>query len=604
MPTFVSGRSPIIVERSAHVTQQGNGVYNDCGPACVKMAALDAGVDRGETVKAMARRVDPQQDGTRPQDLEILMRELGLSPVRGDKQESPFIMLVNYQKLPSVKRGPGYTGKIKGFLHWIYVYAFGPEECSYADPLHLTAAAGLVTIPTRTLLAAEARSAAVTSRVGFIPLEKPAAPEGNASPVVETPRAISDPLDVVIRDNWATFNVRTAPDAKVSNIVGTLTRKQRLKLDAIVDVAGVKWGKATAVVDVGGAKLASAPLYLRADGFESVQVVPKPEPIMDWRHPKFLLGVSCLNDHRSGWLALENGARSVLFMDGLLEAINAAKTYKEDGALIWARNWRPHAPSPLEFAQSLGNALLDVPRNMLTTICNESDWFPVHSPESIRVRFEYEKAVCYEIWKHDPGRVMVIGEFSHGSPDVTKNEIVQVMKETYFRFASENAHRVRIGWHLYTYGIRFPTHPGTNRSLVAPEWFEGRDEMFWTQMGMPNVQHVSGETGVESGQGGFKQAQYSTDQFAEWCSWWLHYRQTRKVAMLSSCVFQFGGHSGWAGYDVRQHLGVLREFWMGTRRLPASMQIVDGEWRTIGKDVGFDPVPLDYVAPKKLMYQE
>lgn len=289
---------------------------------------------------------------------------------------------------------------------------------------------------------------------------------------------------------------------------------------------------------------------------------PPPQPaVHPWHHPKYLLGVSCLNDHVAGLDVLSKGCRSVLFMDGLMVAIQAAKAYPD--AVIFNRSWFQHAPDPWWLADHHGAGLQDVPSNLWSTCANECDWICYGTPEELRRRFEYEKSFCFALWAKNPRRKVVIGEFSHGTPDVLNVDIVRTFRDTYYKFAAENPDRIRIGWHLYTKGRRFERHPQQlDGAPTAPEWYEGRDASFWKLSGADSrVRHMCGETGVESAGGGFAHAGYNTTQFKEWCNWWLEYRRNQPVPMDAACIFHLGNHPNWKGYNVASHIGVLEEFW-------------------------------------------
>lgn len=316
-------------------------------------------------------------------------------------------------------------------------------------------------------------------------------------------------------------------------------------------------------------------------------------PVVTAKHAKYLLGVSCLNDHRVGWQALEAGCRSVLFMDGLMEAINAAKAYPD--AMIFARFWFQFAPDPKFLADHMGAGLLDVPSNMRTTVANEADWLGYGTVQQLEQRFNYEKSVCEAVWAKNPNRVMVIGEFSHGTPDTTKPDIVNAWVNSYGAFAKKYPTKVRLGWHLYTYGRRFSTHPGKNQSVIAPEWFEGRDEVLYKAMGSPaSVKHTCGETGVESGDGGFYP--YNDQQFIEWCDWWLGYRRSLTVDMEAACIFQMGSHPNWQGYNVMRFMGILSQYWKGQRGANIS-----GVQRASLLAPVYDAPPTDYTPTRKMI---
>jgi len=301
--------------------------------------------------------------------------------------------------------------------------------------------------------------------------------------------------------------------------------------------------------------------WVRSDLIVSDALSPAPATPHTWHHPKYLLGISCLNDHNAGMEALSKGCRSVLFMDGLIAAIQAAKAYPD--AVIFNRSWFQNAPDPVWLADHHGAGLRDVPDNLWSTCANECDWICYGTPEELRRRFEYERSFVQALWAKNPRRKVVIGEFSHGTPDINNEAIVRTYKETYYAFAQQNPDRVRIGWHLYTKGRRFGSHPQeVDGAPIAPEWYETRDASFWYQCGSdPRVRHMCGETGVESHQGGFAHANYSDQQFREWCSWWLETRRNQPVAMDAACLFQYGDHPNWRGYDVRRFAGVLEQFW-------------------------------------------
>ena len=301
--------------------------------------------------------------------------------------------------------------------------------------------------------------------------------------------------------------------------------------------------------------------WVRTDLIEPDPAPLPPPQAHTWHHPKYLLGVSCLNDHAAGMEALAKGCRSVLFMDGLIAAIQAAKAYPD--AVIFSRSWFQHAPDPVWLADHHGAGLMDVPDNLWSTCANECDWICYGTPEELKRRFEYEKSFVGALWAKNPRRKVVIGEFSHGTPDTENPAIVKMFKETYYDFAARYPDRIRLGWHLYTKGRRFTSHPQEiDGAPKGPEWYEGRDARFWTLCGSnTKVRHMCGETGVESSGGGVVHAGYSDQQFKEWCNWWLEYRRNQPVPMDAACLFQYGNHPNWRGYDVRKYAGVLEEFW-------------------------------------------
>ena len=112
------------------ITQQNNGVYNDCGPACVAMLA--AWLGRSPVVKDIAAQIDTAQDGTTGPDLGRGIGLQGLTPVYVSGalpavRVYPFIQLVWYPSLPA--KAPGYE-KYADY-HWIVRL----DDFRYHDPL-------------------------------------------------------------------------------------------------------------------------------------------------------------------------------------------------------------------------------------------------------------------------------------------------------------------------------------------------------------------------------------------------------------------------------------------------------------------------------------
>jgi hypothetical protein len=516
---------------------------NDCGPACVAMltGSVDPALATAATVTDLSKRFDVAQDGTTARDLVRMGEYLGIDLVADTSAPFPCISLVDYKMLPRKYQVNGDFG------HWIVRLS----DTVYHDPLYRGDRGANIVTTKAVLNAAEQAARRWSSTIpNRVRLKTTMTQTSGKALITATER----------------FRVRSAP----STSSGTLTGYW-LQPGQLFDVLGTTtaerytWGK----VSVTAGSVVVGDGWVRGDGwrFVNTPTPPQPQPptpVQDWQHAKYLLGVSCLNDGDAGMDALARGCRSVLFMDNLMGAAAAARQYPD--AIIAARFWFQNAPDPAWLADHAGAGLANIPSNMWTTCANECDWICYGTPDELRRRFEYERAFCNAMWAKNPSRKLVIGEFSHGTPDITNPAIVQTFKETYYAFAQQNAGRVRIGWHLYTKGKRFADAPPAQAEIDAPEWYEGRDASFWTQCGASkSVVHFCGETGVEAGSGGFAWAGYSDEQFARWCSWWLDYRRSRPVVLNGACIFQFGYHPNWQGYDVRRFAGVLEDFWKGRR---------------------------------------
>jgi hypothetical protein len=518
---------------------------NDCGPACVAMlaGAVRPELANGATVTDLSRRFDAPQDGTTQRDLLMMGQSVGvaLKPTTG--AEYPYIALVDYRLLPVRLQSGG------NFAHWIVRLS----STSYHDPLWRGNAGAHIQTTQAVLDQAEAGARRWSSVVP------------NRVTLKEVPMTQTSGKARIGATAW---NVRRAPSTASATATGYLLQPgQEFDVAGMVTGAdGMQWGRTS--VTIGGVRVTDG--YLRADGWRWVSTTTPPQPVAPapqpggWTHAKYLLGVSCLNDGDAGMDALARGCRSVLFMDNLMGAAAAARQYPD--AKIMARFWFQSAPDPAWLADHAGAGLANVPGNMWTTCANEGDWIGYGNADELRRRFDYERTFAQAMWAKNPSRKIVIGEFSHGTPDITNPDIVRAYKETYYAFAAQNAGRVQVGWHLYTKGKRFADAPPADAPVIAPEWFEGRDASFWQAGGgSKSVVHTCGETGVEAGAGGFPWAGYSDDQFARWCSWWLGYRRSLPVVMDGVCLFQIGAHQGWRGYDVRRYVGILTDFWQGRR---------------------------------------
>jgi len=522
---------------------------NDCGPACIAMlcGSSKPALANGATVTELSMRFDPPQDGTTQRDLLAMGQSVGVQLRTTTTAEYPYIALVDYRLLPVRLQSRG------DFAHWIVRLS----DTAYHDPLFRGNGGANLNATKAALDQAENGARRWSSIVpNRVTLKEPMTTQTSGK----------------ARIKGTPWNVRTAPSVSASTATGYLL-PAGAEFEVLSTAAGAdkqSWGRIS--VTAGNVRVGDG--YVRSDGWQwmttTTPVVPQPviPPVIpaDWKHAKYLLGVNCLNDGNAGMDALARGCRSVLFMDNLMGAVAAARQYPD--ARIMARFWFQNAPDPKFLADHAGAGLMDIPGNMWTTCANEGDWIGYGSPDEMRRRFEYEKAFAQNVWAKNPSRKIVIGEFSHGTPDTETPEIVQAFKETYYAFAVQNTGRIKIGWHLYTRYKRFLDHPGhfDKHTPYDPKWFEGRDSSFWIQCGGNKaVVHTSGETGVEAGAGGFPWAGYSDDQFARWCSWWLEYRRSLPVVLDGACIFQLGSHSNWQGYNVARYLGILTDFWQGRR---------------------------------------
>ena len=550
-----------------YISQQGNGVYNDCGAACALMLARWVGVGLTDSVKQWANVIDPQQDGTTFGDLSKMLSMLGLSP-RNITNTYPRIELVNYQRLPL--KNPDYANA--SFLHWVVRL----DDTHYHDPLYNVNDGENLQSSRESL---DAANASPVSSVGI--LECPTMSESARIPY----------------DRVYNFIHSSATKAQALGVFDSAwTTKQTVGYSA--DDAGIGDGLNTkrAVLHFVPLKDQSAfktffALYYPSTivSFANVPSVPPPVNTVSFATH---LGVNVLIDARRGEDCLARGCRSVMFLNNNLAAIESARKYPT--AKTFMRVWWGAKLNGTQMAAALDGSRTDVPANCYSTVLNESDTYGYNSPDEMKERFNVEKDACEQIWKVAPNRVVCIGQFSHGTPDVTRGDILSAWRETYGRFAIDNKARVRVGWHLYTKGKRFPSHPVSDSPIYDPIWFEGRDNDFWIKTNMPaDVLSICDETGVEANAGGFNWAGYSNEQFIEWAYWWIDYQQLKVARHDAQIIFQCGDHPNWQGYNVEKFIDVLTGLWNGSIPRPANMPSA--------KMLAYDASPPYSVPPPKPM---
>lgn len=559
-----------------YIPQRGNAPANDCGPACCLMLARWNGRAMNVSVAEWSRKYDPADDGTTSATLQTILRiEAGLTPISGTVAY-PYIQLVDYATLPILNRSD-QSGDT--FLHWIVRLG----DTTYHDPYHFTNRGANLSAPRAVLDAARRLGGGPPVSITERPIMS------NGEPRVQYGRVV---------------NV-LPPDAPVERCVAVLKEifaaKQTLGFS--YDDAGVgNLDDRTAVLwDIPqGERAAFASFY--AQYYPGVKVAfkpdaappPVPEPTPTPTGVSFArhLGVSALIDARAGQDALARGCRAVLFLNNTGAAIDAARQYPD--AITFMRVWWGSKLTPQQMASALDAHRSDIPRNCYATVLNECDTWCYGSPAEMTERFNVERETAEIIWRTDPNRVVCIGQFSHGTPDITRADIRQAWRDTYGAFAIANKHRIRIGWHLYTKGRRYTSHPPQGADIYDPIWFEGRDNEFWKQTGMPaDARCICDETGVEAGAGGFNWAQYNAQQFAEWSWWWLDYTAQKFVRHDAMVIFQFGDHPGWQGYDCRYLIEVLTGLWQNRIPRPAAPR----DWEPFA----YAPEPAYEVPLPKLM---
>jgi len=176
------------------------------------------------------------------------------------------------------------------------------------------------------------------------------------------------------------------------------------------------------------------------------------------------------------------------------------------------------------------------------TPLNECDVICYGSVEEIARRATWDK----DMWAKmkAKGRRYAGGGFSMGTPDYTKPEICQAMKDYYAPLYNDG---MAINYHLYS--------PSLNHPMDI--WYELRWRFLFEKCGFnpdPNLAGIySDETGLdEGGVGGFPAHGTSATQVGEWSRRFLDASQGNGYGNLlrAAVIFQSGNTTDWNGYNV------------------------------------------------------
>lgn len=561
------------------VTQQGNGVYNDCGPACVAMLAKWLG--RVPNVAAIAAQIDTQHDGTTGWDVG---RGLGLQGLTATYVSSntipvarayPFVQLVWYPNLPH--KAPGYEAYAN--YHWILRLA----DDRYHDPLFPNDA-GASLVGTKTALDAAYR--VVTSGPSIVGITE--------RPMTED--AIAYDAEALVE-----WTVRDLPGGSVSGVF-VPGAKFRV-LGTVTDDTGKRWAKVqrgaggALLEEWNGTKRTGPVLDYAAEGAGWRKVVVPIPPAPTGTHR---LGVHTINDGRAAEDAIARGAKAVVVCDAFLFAYQLATAHP--GVLVFARrtamgklgtvdevlralefNTSSSYPSNLIFlgfneGDSWGQSILADRRVGMSRTPNyvaiEQRYKPdvvskraLAAPMSAQAARDLEARLRLDVAVNrvirTRGAQYAAGSFSMGTPQLEAPDVQAIMRKEL-----ANAYNNEGIWYdMHSYSPRVAFYE------FDPKWFSRRWAYLFTDCGFdPKVRHVCcTETGVdEGGVGGFVAHKATPEQFATWCVDYLA-EQGRPVTVggvpypspvVASTFFQSGQNTNWAGYDVRGYLGILEaKYW-------------------------------------------
>jgi len=173
---------------------------------------------------------------------------------------------------------------------------------------------------------------------------------------------------------------------------------------------------------------------------------------------------------------------------------------------------------------------------------NECDAVCYGSPGEIAARAAWDR----DMWQRMKarGRRYAGGGFSVGTPDYTRPEICQAMKDHY---APLYADGMGINYHLYS---PWPTH-------AIDHWYELRWQFLFERCGFDPNPNLAGvfcdETGMDQGSvGGFPAVGFSPAQIGTWSRAFLDASQGNGYGNMlrAAAIFQAGNVTDWAGYNV------------------------------------------------------
>ena len=577
-----------------YISQQANGVYNDCGPAAALMLSRWLGKGMNDTVAYWARRIDAAQDGTTPQDLAGMLKALGLTPLIGMATPLPRIELVRYNKLPI--KNPDY--KDGTFLHWIVRLS----ETTYHDPLWGGSAGANLSA---SKAAIDAASAGAANSVGIV--ERPTNP-----PMAETARTPYDRVYHVIHAG--------ATEEEAVEIFRKAFRNNRQTVGFSYDDAGIgdglkskkailygikdsdrasftsffrQWYGSTTVEFAGASTPTQPPI---------VQPPVTPPPVVQPSgsaigvHPALpalpfikRLGVHNLERIEEGREAFALGCRAFTVMNNL----GGARELRQMGAAVIVRHYMPLGQlwSVDQFITAFGFNAND---SFIIMGINEADNI---STSEIERRFAYEREWALKMHALSPKSFIVIGGFSMGTPQIDNPDVARVFRNTYAAFLNTNASWCGLNYHSYHRRHSSDVPPATEK-VEDPRWWPRRFLEYGYNpqyAGLnSNVVMVSDEAGVDiGGIGGYPPCGYNDNTFLRWYQ--MHRAWFEGVPQVYiQNIFQFSPREDWAGYNARVVLGGMTQVWQGTApaaRAVLTPEVYEGEapgadWSPPAKDMG------------------
>jgi len=224
------------------------------------------------------------------------------------------------------------------------------------------------------------------------------------------------------------------------------------------------------------------------------------------------------------------------------------------------------------------------PNVVYLTPLNECDVICYGSPGEIAQRAAWDR----DMWRkmRARGRRYAGGGFSVGTPDYTKPEICQAMKDHYAPLYAEG---MGINYHLYS---PWPNHP-------MDVWYELRWRFLFERCGFDPNPALAGiycdETGMDQGgAGGFPAVGYSSAQVGAWCRAFLDASQGNGYGNMlrAAVIFQAGNSTDWRGYNVEYALAEIG----AAAQAPVTRQLARPRVIDTAKQPDIAPTPRKVIA--------
>ncbi len=350
------------------ISQRGNSLRNDCGPACLLMIARWYEPHEWPSLKDIANTVDPTDDGTPLSNMTAWLRNYGIRhTVSREVENYPAIVLVNYRDM-------GLCAKAD-FLHWVVMLA--PGICH--DPYCYTANTGAF------------------RRVSVKPLA--------SINVIKFTKVINaDWLRLRSEPGFNGSHIAWIPPATVFDVSTSTT------------VANQRWYRAHFSHNLLRSPVSQAQ-FLDITGWVAAWLT---RPYTQQRVP---VGLHTLYDSRSVWSEFEQNCNAFTIMDNFATA-GEVLTRKPE-IIVITRRFFYHGilPNPDQIMERL-----PVYKGARVVILNENDQIGV-SYDDLPKRASVEIECARRI--RNAGGIPLIGSWSMGTPDFTNQSICDRIRELY-----------------------------------------------------------------------------------------------------------------------------------------------------------------------------